>query len=65
MKLLKITYIAHGFYLGMKQRSLFENNVQAWQYGAVIPDLYHVIKRFGMDSKEYYTNLVNDAKSKL
>jgi uncharacterized phage-associated protein len=47
MKLLKLTYIAHGYYLGFYSKSLIENDVQAWKYGPVIPELYHVIKRFG------------------
>ena len=47
MKLLKLTYIAHGWYLGFKGKPLFHNEVEAWKYGAVIPDLYHVIKIYG------------------
>ena len=47
MKLLKLTYIAHGYNLGFFEKPLFNNQVQAWKYGTVIPDLYHVIKRFG------------------
>lgn len=47
MKLLKLTYIAHGYNLGFFDKPLFSNQVQAWKYGTVIPDLYHVIKRFG------------------
>ena len=46
MKLLKLTYIAHGYYLGFFDRSLFSNKVEAWKYGPVIPELYGVIKRF-------------------
>lgn len=47
MKLLKLTYIAHGYHLGFFDKALFENKIQAWKYGPVIPELYHVIKRFG------------------
>lgn len=47
MKLLKLTYIAHGYYLGFFSKPLFESQVEAWKYGPVIPELYHVIKRFG------------------
>jgi uncharacterized phage-associated protein len=47
MKLLKLTYIAHGYYLGFFGKPLFESQVEAWKYGPVIPELYHVIKRFG------------------
>ena len=47
MKLLKLTYISHGYNLGFFDKPLFSNQVQAWKYGSVIPDLYQVIKRFG------------------
>lgn len=62
MKLLKLTYIAHGYNLGFFDKPLFSNQVQAWKYGTVIPDLYHVIKRFG----EGYVNkeVVNLYKEK-
>jgi uncharacterized phage-associated protein len=60
MKLLKLTYIAHGWYLGFNDKPLFENEVQAWKYGTVIPELYHVIKRYGngyvdIDTLDLYT----------
>lgn len=46
MKLLKLTYIAHGYFLGFTGKALFHNEIQAWQYGPVIPDLYFIIRRF-------------------
>lgn len=50
MKLLKLTYIAQGFYLAFFDRPLFSNEIQAWKYGPVIPELYHVIKPFGYNN---------------
>ena len=47
MKLLKLAYIAQGYYLGFYDKPLFQNEIQAWKYGPVIPDLYHVTKRYG------------------
>lgn len=44
MKLLKLTYIAQGYYLGLCAKPLFHNEIQAWRYGPVIPDLYEMIK---------------------
>lgn len=44
MKLLKLTYIAQGYYLGLCKKPLFHNEIQAWKYGPVIPDLYEMIK---------------------
>ena len=46
MQLLKLTYIAHGYSLGLQSTPLIENKVEAWKFGPVIPDLYHSIKEF-------------------
>jgi len=68
MKLLKLTYIAHGYYLGFFEKPLIENEVQAWKYGPVIPELYHVIKRFGNGRVDadiidlYSENKINDTE---
>lgn len=50
MKLLKLVYIAHGWYLGFNSVPLISDEIQAWQYGPVIPSLYHVIKRFSTNA---------------
>lgn len=47
MKLMKLTYIAHGWSLAVLKRDLFSNRIEAWQYGPVIPDLYHATKKYG------------------
>lgn len=47
MQLVKLTYIAHGWSLGVRDIDLFQNRIEAWQYGPVIPDLYHATKGFG------------------
>lgn len=46
MKLLKLVYIAHGWHLGLYHRPLIRDDVQAWQYGPVIPRLYSRIRKF-------------------
>lgn len=47
MKLQKLIYYAHGWYAGYYNRPLINENVQAWQYGPVIPSLYHEFKPYG------------------
>jgi uncharacterized phage-associated protein len=55
MKLLKLTYISHGYHLAFCEEPLFKNPIQAWMYGPVIPELYHLIKRFGNRSVDLET----------
>lgn len=47
MKALKLVYFAHAWSLGLGQGGLISEEVQAWQYGAVIPSLYHSLKIYG------------------
>jgi len=46
MKLLKLTYIAHGWSLGLTGEPLIRQMVYAWPYGPVIPDVYHAFKNY-------------------
>lgn len=55
MKLLKLTYIAHGWHLGFYGKPLISNAIEAWKYGPVIPELYHVTKRFGFGEVDFNT----------
>lgn len=47
MELIKLTYIAHGWMLGLYSTPLIRDEVEAWKYGPVIPSLYHKTKKFG------------------
>jgi uncharacterized phage-associated protein len=47
LQLMKLVYIAHGWMLGLVQRPLITNRIEAWKYGPVIPDLYNTIKKYG------------------
>lgn len=48
MSLLKLTYIAHGWFLEIRNRPLFTNRIEAWRYGPVIPDVYHAFRPQGV-----------------
>lgn len=47
MKLIKAVFIAHGFYLALKDKPLINEYVQAWKYGPVIDSVYHEFKGLG------------------
>lgn len=44
MKLIKLVYISHGWYLGLTDQALIAENPEAWKYGPVIPSLYQRFK---------------------
>jgi uncharacterized phage-associated protein len=47
LQLLKLVYISHGWSLGLRDKPLIHEAVEAWKYGPVIPDLYHELKQYG------------------
>jgi uncharacterized phage-associated protein len=47
MKLIKLVYIAHGWYLALAGKPLLREPIEAWKYGPVIESLYHAFKRYG------------------
>jgi len=47
LKLVKLCYIAHGWYLALRDDDLIDENIEAWQYGPVVPSIYHEFKHFG------------------
>ena len=49
MKVQKLVYFAHGWHLGITQKALINEQVEAWPYGPVIPSLYQELKRWGAD----------------
>lgn len=44
LEIQKLLYIAQVFSLGLRDKSLFNNDIEAWKYGPVIPDVYHRFK---------------------
>lgn len=46
LELIKMTYLAHGWSLGILGEPLVVENAEAWTYGPVFPELYHTLKRF-------------------
>jgi len=46
MQVIKMTYIAHGWYLAFTDKPLINELVEAWKFGPVIYSLYHILKRY-------------------
>jgi uncharacterized phage-associated protein len=46
IKLYKILYFAHGWYLASKSRPLIAQDFEAWEYGPVVRVLYNSFKEF-------------------
>ena len=49
MKMQKLVYFAHGWHLAFKGAPLIEDEFQAWDYGPVVPTLYHEFKKWGRE----------------
>jgi uncharacterized phage-associated protein len=47
LKLQKLIYFAHGWNLALRDCPLIDELVEAWEYGPVIPNVYHEFKEFG------------------
>ena len=47
LKLQKLVYYAQGFHLTLFDYPLFEEPIEAWSHGPVIPELYRAFKKFG------------------
>jgi uncharacterized phage-associated protein len=50
LKLQKLLYYMQGFHLAVFDSPLFEEEITAWQYGPVVPDIYHHFKVFGSNT---------------
>lgn len=47
MKMQKLLYYAQGFSLAVFGMPFFNEAIEAWQYGPVVPALYHAYKKYG------------------
>lgn len=75
MQLIKLVYVANGWALALLNRPLISEQIQAWQYGPVIPNVYRAFNHFGsapvtsyatdMFSRLEYTAKLDDDETRL
>lgn len=53
LKLNKLLYFAQGYSLALYNAPLFSENIEAWQYGPVVSNVYH---KFKSNNKENIAN---------
>lgn len=47
LKLQKVLYFAQVYYLAKLGKPFFRENLEAWNYGPVVPEVYRKFKRIG------------------
>ncbi|HWD00162.1 MAG TPA: type II toxin-antitoxin system antitoxin SocA domain-containing protein [Candidatus Sulfopaludibacter sp.] len=47
LKLQKLVYYAQGFHLALADKPLFNEPIEAWEHGPVVPSLYRKFKQHG------------------
>lgn len=47
LKLQKLVYYAQGFHLALFDEPMFDESIEAWVHGPVVPKLYHSYKEYG------------------
>lgn len=46
LKLQKLLYYAQGFHLALKGRTLFDDDIRAWEHGPVVPSVWRAYNRY-------------------
>lgn len=59
MKLQKMLYYEQGFHLACFGTPLFDEDIEAWQYGPVVPSVYEHYKEYGGEGIEPDETMVN------
>jgi len=54
LRLQKLVYIAFGYYVAVFNERMFDDEIQAWYFGPVIPNLYRALKKYGADEVTNY-----------
>ena len=63
MQVQKLVYIAHGYNLAIADKPLISDEIQAWEFGPVIPSLFYDLKQYSSSSvvdyiRDYQTSKI-------
>ena len=50
LQVIRLTYFAQAWMLGLYSRPLFEQEIEAWRYGPVVADVYYAVKHYKLDA---------------
>ena len=65
MKLQKLVYYAHGWLLANTGKPLINEEIQAWTYGPVVPDIFNEFRSFGNSHIDTYATELRFSNGKL
>lgn len=66
MKINKLLYFAQGHYLSKYGEPLFDDGIEAWDHGPVVPAVYFAFKRYGDDPiKGYHVSAIPAVTEKM
>jgi uncharacterized phage-associated protein len=59
LKLQKMLYYMQGFHLAYFEKPLFDDEIEAWMYGPVIPKVYETFKSNGNSGIKFTGEVIN------
>lgn len=59
----KLLYIAQGYSLGLYNKRLFNEPIEHWAHGPVVPCIYHKYKEYGKKSIDQYKDIKVDSRT--
>jgi uncharacterized phage-associated protein len=59
LKLQKLVYYAHAWYIALNKEKLFAEPIEAWVHGPVIPSVYRRFKQYGWNPISFQPDDVN------
>lgn len=67
LKLQKLLYYSQAVHLVLSNNKskLFSDDIQAWQYGPVVPSVYHKYKKYGFDIIKCTNSKKNISKEEI